>query len=68
MTATIVAVCHKNDWQVESEIDSLIADALSESGAASIKDLGEVMGILKPKLAGRADMGAVSAKIKSALS
>ena len=51
----------------EDEIDKLIADAMSESGAASIKDMGKVMGILKPKLAGRADMGAVSAKIKAAL-
>ncbi len=51
-----------------TEINSLIADALSESGATSIKDMGKVMGLLKPKLAGRADMGAVSAKIKSALS
>ena len=52
----------------DAEIDSFIADALKESGATSIKDMGKVMGILKPKLAGRADMGAVSAKIKSALS
>jgi len=51
----------------EDEIDKLITDAMSESGAASIKDMGKVMGILKPKLAGRADMGAVSAKIKAAL-
>jgi len=51
----------------DSEIDKLIAEAMSTSGATSIKDMGKVMGILKPKLAGRADMGAVSAKIKSAL-
>jgi uncharacterized protein YqeY len=51
----------------EDEIDKLIADAMSESGAVSIKDIGKIMGILKPKLAGRADMGAVSAKIKAAL-
>jgi len=51
----------------EDEIDKLITDAMSESGAASIKDMGKVMGILKPQLAGRADMGAVSAKIKAAL-
>lgn len=52
----------------DDEIDQLIQEALSSSGAESIKDMGKVMGILKPKLAGRADMGAVSAKIKSALS
>ena len=51
----------------EDEIDSLISDAMSESGATNIKDMGKIMGILKPKLAGRADMGAVSAKIKAAL-
>ena len=52
----------------DDEIDQLIQEALSSSGAESMKDMGKVMGILKPKLAGRADMGAVSAKIKSALS
>jgi len=52
----------------DSEIDKLVTEALTASGAESIKDMGKVMGILKPKLAGRADMGAVSAKIKSALS
>lgn len=52
----------------DDEIDSLISEALSASGASSIKDMGKVMGILKPKLAGRADMGAISAKIKTALS
>ncbi len=52
----------------DDEIDQLIAEALTSSGAESMKDMGKVMGILKPKLAGRADMGAVSAKIKSALS
>ena len=51
----------------EDEIDRLISAALSETGASSLKDMGKVMGILKPKLAGRADMGSVSAKIKSAL-
>lgn len=52
----------------DDEIDKLIAEAMTESGASSIKDMGKVMGILKPKLSGRADMGAVSAKIKTALS
>jgi uncharacterized protein YqeY len=51
----------------EDEIDTLISAALSDTGASSIKDMGKVMGALKSKLAGRADMGAVSAKIKSAL-
>ena len=52
----------------EDEIDKMITEALSTSGAATIKDMGKVMGILKPKLAGRADMGIVSAKIKAVLS
>lgn len=51
----------------EAEISALIDAALSATGAASIRDMGKVMAELKPKLAGRADMGAVSALIKSRL-
>ena len=51
----------------DAEIDILIADAIAATGAASIKDMGKVMGALKPKLQGRADMGQVGAKIKSRL-
>jgi uncharacterized protein YqeY len=51
----------------EAEIEELVADAISETGAASMKDMGKVMGVLKPKLQGRADMGQVSAKIKAGL-
>lgn len=51
----------------DAEIDALIAEAISSSGAASMKDMGKVMGLLKPQLAGRADMGAVSGKIKAKL-
>ena len=51
----------------DAEIDTLIADAITATGATSIKDMGKVMGALKPKLAGRADMGQVGAKIKSRL-
>ncbi|MEZ5541269.1 MAG: GatB/YqeY domain-containing protein [Pseudomonadota bacterium] len=51
----------------EAEIDALVSAALAETGAASIKDMGKVMAALKPQLAGRADMGAVSALIKSRL-
>lgn len=50
-----------------AEVDALIADAIASSGAASIKDMGKVMAQLKPKLAGRADMAAVGAKIKARL-
>ena len=51
----------------EAEIDELVAGAISEAGASTMKDMGKVMGVLKPKLAGRADMGQVSAKIKAGL-
>ena len=51
----------------DTEIDALIEAAVNETGAASIKDMGKVMGILRPQLQGRADMGAVSARIKARL-
>ena len=49
------------------EIEAFIDDAISTTGASSIKDMGKVMAQLKPKMQGRADMGAVSGKIKSRL-
>jgi uncharacterized protein YqeY len=52
----------------DSEIDALIAEAIASTGAASIKDMGKVMGAVKAKAQGRADMGAVSARIKQKLS
>lgn len=52
----------------DDEIDALVKEAIELSGAASIKDMGKVMGLLKPKMQGRADMSVVSAKIKDALS
>jgi len=52
----------------DADIDALINDAISSTGASAMKDMGKVMGILKPKLAGKADMGAVSGKIKAKLS
>ena len=51
----------------EAEIDQLIAAAIRDTSAASIKDMGKVMGALKPKLQGRADMGQVGARIKARL-
>jgi len=51
----------------EDEIIALIDAALEQTGASSIKDMGKVMGQLKPQLQGKADMGAVSALIKSRL-
>ena len=52
----------------EAESDAMIEAAVTATGASSIKDMGKIMGQLKPKLAGRADMGAVSGKIKARLS
>jgi uncharacterized protein YqeY len=51
----------------DAEIEALIADAITSSGAASIRDMGKVMGIIKGKAQGRADMAAVGAKIKAKL-
>ncbi|PCJ17624.1 MAG: glutamyl-tRNA amidotransferase [Gammaproteobacteria bacterium] len=52
----------------EQEISALIDQAVADSQAASMKDMGKVMGLLKPQLQGRADMGQVSGLIKSKLS
>lgn len=51
----------------ETEIDLMVKDAVTESGAESIKDMGKVMALLKTKMQGRADMSVVSNKIKAAL-
>ena len=52
----------------EAELDALIAEAIASTGAASIKDMGKVMGVVKAKAQGKADMGVVSARIKQKLS
>ena len=51
-----------------AELDDIIQSALSESGAESMKDMGKVMGLVKPQVIGRANMGSISQKIKAALS
>ena len=51
----------------EAEVDALIRDAIATTGAASMKDMGKVMGVVKAKAQGRTDMGALSARIKAAL-
>ena len=48
----------------EAEVLSLVKEAVASSGASSIRDMGKVMGLLKPKIQGRADMGMVSAIVK----
>jgi uncharacterized protein len=52
----------------EAEIDEAIAQAIAATGAASVKDMGKVMALVKPKAQGRADLGAISARIKQKLS
>ncbi len=52
----------------EAEINDLVEQSIAATGAATIKDMGKLMGILKPQLQGRADMGKVSQLIKSRLS
>ena len=51
----------------DDEISSIISQAISDSGASSMQDMGKVMDILKPQLQGRADIGKVSGKIKAQL-
>ncbi len=51
----------------DSEVQAEVAAAVAAVGAAGPQDMGKVMGVLKPKLAGRADMTAVSAMVKAAL-
>ena len=51
----------------DAELDALIAEAISATGATSIKDMGKVMGLIKTRAQGRADMAAVGARIKARL-
>ncbi|MEO8459896.1 MAG: GatB/YqeY domain-containing protein [Dokdonella sp.] len=51
----------------EAEIDAIVAKAIADSGATSAKDMGRVVGLVKPQVAGRADMGKVSGLIKAKL-
>ena len=51
----------------DAEIDQLIDDAIAQTGASSMQDMGKVMGIVKPQAQGRADMGALSGKVKAKL-
>jgi uncharacterized protein YqeY len=51
----------------DAELDALIAEAIATTGAASVKDMGKVMGVVKGKAAGRADMAVVGARIKQKL-
>lgn len=52
----------------DDEIEAIIKEAISHTGAESIKDMGKVMGIVRPQVVGRGDVGAISGKIKAILS
>lgn len=52
----------------DAELDALISNAMQESGAESIRDMGKVMGLVKSRAQGRADMGQVGARVKARLS
>jgi len=52
----------------DAEIDEMVAKAIAEVGAESVKDMGKVMALLKPQMQGRADMAVVSARIKAGFS
>jgi len=51
----------------EDELATMVADAIAQSGATGMQDMGKVMGILKPKVQGRADMAQISQLVKSQL-
>ena len=51
----------------DAELDAMIKEAIAATGAASMKDMGKVMGALKPKVQGRTDIGQLSARVKSVL-
>ncbi|GLR75759.1 GatB/YqeY domain-containing protein [Aliivibrio sifiae] len=51
----------------DEEVAELLDEAIIESGAAGMQDMGKVMGVLKPQIQGRADMGKVSQLVKSKL-
>ncbi len=52
----------------EDEVDAIVNQAIEQTSASSIKDMGKVMGLVRPQIIGRADMGEVSGRIKSLLS
>ena len=66
--AEVVVIQHYLPAQLSAEeVDAAIAAAITESGATSAKDMGKVMGLVKPKVAGRTDMGKLSELVKAKL-
>ena len=56
------------DQLSDDEVSGLVKAAIAETGAASMQDMGRVMAIVKPQVQGKADMGAVSGRVKAQLS
>lgn len=66
--AEVVVIQHYMPAQLsDAEVDAAIAAAIAESGATGAKDMGKVMGLVKPKVAGRTDMGKLSERVKAKL-
>ena len=59
---------YKPEQLSEDKVKSYVDDAINDLNANSMQDMGKVMGLLKPKLAGKADMGLVSKIVKESLS
>jgi len=55
------------EQMTEAEIEAIVAEAIAATGATEMKDMGKVMGQVKPKVAGKADMGLVSKLVKARL-
>jgi hypothetical protein len=51
----------------DAELDAMIREAIAATGAATMKNMGKVMGVLKPKVQGRTDIGALSTRVRTAL-
>jgi hypothetical protein len=63
----VILIAYMPAQMSDAEIAAEVQGAVAQTGAAGPQDMGKVMGVLKPKLAGRADMTAVSAQVKAAL-
>jgi uncharacterized protein YqeY len=63
----IVLQAYMPEQMSEAEVAAVVAKAVAEVGAAGPQDMGKVMGLVKSQLAGKADMGVVSAQVKAAL-
>lgn len=67
LAEVVVLSCYLPEQMNADEVNATVAAAMTQSEASSMRDMGKVMAILKPKLQGKADMGKVSAQVKAAL-